>query len=328
LGLHAEAKYLAHLQAAWAVAAAVPIAAAVRALLRRLTPTTALRGIEGIAPFVVSLLLILPGDVGARTHSTNSADERSPRIRDLETVVRVLHDEQGWDVSHILEHLKTPYGVSLLSGVPLMPVSGGDTPSAAGSDGGSAMLVMFETSDLPEPMPSNWRIVSRSKRFTTVLILMQSRFDWHDFEVCLQPADGSETHCAASDMHADDAARIVVPNMPQPGSGWLGTLKLSFHLRASADPSGAEIFMPRIPMLCAGRIASPSDGALQVDPDGRHATVAVPPLGRDGVPPIAIEWRVGSPDCDVLSFDSLPPFFVEGEAATVRPVAATFRKAE
>ena len=34
-----------------------------------------------------------------------------------------------------------------------------------------------------------------------------------------------------------------------------------------------EIFMPREGALCAGHIASGSSGALQVDPDRRHATV-------------------------------------------------------
>jgi hypothetical protein len=132
-------------------------------------------------------------------------------VADLAATARVLRVERGRDDARLLQGLKTPYGVTVLSGL-RQPTGPGDGPSAGKTDDGSgALLMMLEAEDLPQPLPSNWKIVRRSAKAVTALVFMQSRIDWSRFEVCVQPADGSPRQCGESERKtgADKVALMM-----------------------------------------------------------------------------------------------------------------------
>jgi hypothetical protein len=259
-----------------------------------------------------------------------AADEPTPTIGDLVAVAHTLHDEHGWDVARMLESTKTPYGLPVLAGLRQLGADG-NTPSPVAADvGESALLLILEAGELPQPLPSSWKVVRRSARAATVLVFMRSRIDWGKFEVCVRPADSPEQPCEESSLRLDDAAPgMNVRNMPQSEARSRGTLTLRLRLRPGVPGSTQEIFMPRMgDAVCGGHIATISDSAFRVDPDRRHATLSSPAPGQASASTIEIEWDILSPECDGLAYDGLPPFFLEGDAATAGPLEAILRKRE
>jgi hypothetical protein len=326
LGFNSEAKYLVHLKAACAIAAALPLALVGDVALRTLSPRLLLQLERGL-PFVLALAMALGGSFGFPRNAFRADDERVPTVGDLAAIAHVLRDERGWDVPYMLENLKTPYGVALLNGL------GGDAgarePGATTNPAGSGALAMvLDLRDLPDPLPANWRVVRRSDRFATVLVFLQSRINWSEFEVCTRPAGETTPHCEASGWRFGGEAPVAVANWPTAGQDWRGTVELSFTMRpATGTGSEDEIFMPHMPFVCSGRITAVPAGA-RVEPDGRHATITLPDREEQRPSIIRLEWEVGSAECQPLAFESLPPFFIEGDAATVRLVEPILRNEE
>jgi hypothetical protein len=120
----------------------------------------------------------------------------------------------------------------------------------------------------------------------------------------------------------DEMGHIFMGDVPPPGRGWQGTINAELTVRHAIPGVSNAVAMPHMLFVCGGRIASPSRDGLQVDADGRRATITAPVRGDATDATISFEWRVGSPECDVLAYDSLIPFFVEGDAETVRLVDA------
>jgi hypothetical protein len=323
-GLNANAKYLAHLKAACAIAAALPVALVAGTLLRRSVPRRLVLSVEQILPFVVALVIAVPTPL-----SVTADDERTPTIGDLVAVAHVLHDEHGWDVSRMIEHLKTPYGLPVLMGLQQLSAAGNGPSPVVADVGTSVLLMMLEADELPHPLPSSWTVVRRSTRAATVLVFMQSRIDWSKFEVCTPPADGLEQHCEESGWRFDEAAAIFnVQNMPPAGLRSRGTLKLRLPLRPAAPGFTEEIFMPRMRDVCGGHIATVSDGTFRVDADRRRATLSAAKFGQASPSTIELEWNIGSPECDEWAYDGLPPCIIAGDAATVQLLEAILRKRE
>jgi hypothetical protein len=102
--------------------------------------------------------------------------------------------------------------------------------------------------------------------------------------------------------------------MPEAGRIMPGEiLRLRLPLRAGAAGGAHEVFMPQRPgRTCPGRIAAVPEGS-RIEPDGRRATLVSPAEGE-----LVVEWDVG--DCQA-GYSGLPPFFLEGDAETVRPLA-------
>ena len=324
-----ETKYLFHAKAACAVAAALPLAMVAGAMLRALSPRWLLLPIERVAPFAVALLMVLPGPLGVSPGGAMAEDERTPTIGDLAAVVRILSDEHGWDAARMLERLKTPYGVAVLGGLRQLTVAVDGSRPGMPDDGRGALLLVLGADDLPHPLPVNWRIVSRGSRSITVLIVVPSRIDWSRFEVCIRSSVGAQAQCAERSWGFDEATGSFVPDMPPAGEGWRGVLEMSLPLRPALPGSTHEIFMPRLPFVCGGRVASPSGGAVDVNADGRRAVVAGgSEVGAGSPATITLEWQVGSRECDPLAYEGVPPFFVEGDTETVRRLEAVWRKRE
>jgi hypothetical protein len=317
-GLHAEPKYLYHAKAACAVAAGLPIGLIASALLRAVSMRLLLV-VERALPFALALLMLVP-----RAGTLTASDERTPTVNDLAAVSGILGDQHGWGVLRMLQSLKTPSGVAVLGGLPLMPPASGTAPIAADTTS-TAVLLVLEADDVPDPLPSGWSVIRRTAQAATVLVVMRSRIEWGEFEVCVQATGDSNEHCAKSGWRRE-GARILVPGMPPPGQAWRGTVSMSLPFRGAAFAD--TTFMPRMRFVCGGNIVSPSGGAVRVEPDQRHATIGAAEGGEATPTTIKLEWYVGSPECDVLTYDALVPFFVEGDAETVGLIEAILRKRE
>ncbi len=323
-GLDANAKYLAHVRAACAVAAALPLAVVADALLRPLRQVNeVLSGIisvfEHSLPFALALCLPFMVTV---------ADERTPTIGDLDTVAHILHDERGWDVERMIENVKAPAPTTILMGLRRLAGEANAPTPVVAAVGDSALLMVLELDDLPQPLPLNWKVVRRSARAAVILVLLQSRVDWKKFEVCMRPANGPEQPCVEAGWRIDETVpTLSVPNMPPSGRS-RGTLKLRLPLRPAVPGSSEEIYMPRMHDICGGQIAAISGSKYQIAADRRSAALMAPEPGQTGPSTIEIEWHLDSPECSVWAYDGLPPFFVEGDAASVRLMAAILRKRE
>jgi hypothetical protein len=313
-GFNPEAKYIFHLKAACAIAAALPMGA----VANRLLPLR----MQQVLPFVLALDMAFTGHYAARARNM-AADERTPTVADVAAVAHILPTEEGWSADEMLRNLKTPDGATLLSG--LRQSVGRSVPAApARSDGRSAMLLVLDAVDLPHPLPPSWRIVRRTGESLVVLVLTRARIDWHDLTVCMQPADGSPQRCDKRTW--EPANELFPPHLPPGGVGWQGTLRVSFAVRAAEAGFVDEIFMPRMPFICAGRITAIPEGARSADL--RSATLSSTAEGKQDPPIVTLEWNIGAAECSSLTYDGMVPFFVEGDAATVGTVATILRKLE
>jgi hypothetical protein len=331
-GLYPEPKYMLHVKAACAIAAALPLALLVGTALRAVSHRLR-SAVESAVPFALAALLVMPGSLRGSANGVGSDDERTPTVEDVTAVARILRDEQGWDVARVVERLKTPHGVTVLIGVrqALEAARQGPTADATGerpagtSDG--AILMRIGMPAVPDPPPSNWRVVRRSERMATVLVLTESPLDWSSFELCVRTAEAAEWTCTETGWRFDTIGRIFVPGMPPPGLGWRGTIRMSVPLRPTPPGDGAAIFMPRLRSICGGRVVSRPGGRLRVDADGRRATVEAQ-ADQTVSSGITLEWDVGSPECEVSAYDGVVPFVVEGNAESVRRVESILHRNE
>lgn len=315
VGLNAEPKYLYHANAATAVAAALPIGLVADRVLRALAPSWSAT-IERLLPVVVALLLLLPSD-----RVFTAAQERTPTVDDLATVTKILADH-GWDLSRMLRDLKSPHEAAVLTSLPLAlpPTSTAGAPEAPDT---TAVLLSLPSDAVPETLPRGWHVIRHQGQVVVMLVIMPSRIDSRELELCVRPAGAPDEICETTSWRIEDG-RVFIPGMPPPGQAWRGTISITLAIRDT--PFESEIVMPRLLSGCAGRIVSPTSATLHVESDGRRALI--PAGGRSDIPPapLKMEWNVGSNECGVLSYHALIPFFVEGEVSTVRVLDAVLQE--
>ena len=223
LGLFPEPKYLIHLKAACAVAAAVPLATLVVAPLQRLAPRL-LGAAEVVLPFGLAALLVALPRFGPVATGQVAAAERVPTYADLVAAARVLVDERGWDADDVIARLRSPDGIATLTGLRQLTE---DAPRRAGGAAETALLLTLPAADVPATPPAGWRVLRRAAPAATVLIALPSRLDWSDFEACAQAQGAAAPSCARGTWHFDAERGIRVPNMPPGGGGWRGTVLFS-----------------------------------------------------------------------------------------------------
>src|SRR4030095_4911190 len=229
-----------------------------RALLAALSPRLVLRPAEHMLPLAFAAVLVLFPQFVFGGGAATAADERTPTMRDLRAIARILRDERHWDAAYLVQRLKTPYGAPVLAALRQLlgehVGAGADAPDA----NSGALAVMMEGSDGPDRLPPTWTIVGRSSQTSTVLIPTRSHVNWGDFVVCVQPADGSARRCEQSGWRFDDVSGLFVPGMPPAGHDWRGTIELQLTLRPDGNGYSEEIFMPRGRFVCGGRVAAVS----------------------------------------------------------------------
>ncbi len=322
-GLDAGAKYLAHVRAACAIAAALPLALVAEAALQPQSRRRLRLLLDRAVPIVLaSLMVVLKPQAG-------TADEEGPpTMADLTAVASTLRHERGWNLTTTFERLKAPHGMVVLTGLRYL---GGATDADAASPVSedsetSALLISLRADELPQPLPSNWKIVRRSRRMAVVLVHTQSRIDWSAFTACVRPANDPARVCAETGFRfAGAESHFGLPGMPTAVMRSRDTLTLRLHVRPAGSNFTDEVFLPRLPDVCGGRIASDSEGALHVAADRRHATLSP---GQPSPSTIELEWDILSPECDGTAYDGLPPFFVEADTADAELLEAILRKRE
>jgi hypothetical protein len=323
-GIVADAKYLAHVKAACAILAALPLTLIAEPALRKRLARPRMDRIERLLPFATALLIAIPPNLGRL-----ESDARSPTFRDVDRVFHILRDEHGWDFPSMLSRVKGPSEVSIVTGLRDLSVATDPPATSAADDGVGAVLLVLEPGEMPQPLPTGWSVVHRSSRATTVLIVMPSRIDWRRFDVRVEPVDVPAGPWVGSSLWLEEPRDAIgVPNLPPPSAGVRGTLRIRLPLRPAAPGSTDEIFLPRLGDVCGGYIGSTSTAGLEVAPDRRHAVLVAPEPGQPSPASVELEWQLGSPECSGWAYDGLPPFFVEGDAANVRLLEAVFRGRE
>lgn len=324
VGLDATAKYLGHIVAAAAVGAALPVAVVMRQLLRnRLGTDDSARKIAvrmaRAAPFAMAA--ILPFRV-------EPPRDNPPTIRDLREVQRALRDQHGWTNQQMIANLQSSAGMPALMGLRELAIADPSPESVQSDPTTSALLVSLNSADLPTPLPPNWAVIRQSTQSALVLIVTRSRIDWSRFEVCLRLSDGSTQWCKESGLRFEkDAFDLEARNMPSGAARWSGTLTLRLPLRAAIPSHTEAIFMPRMGLLCGGRVGGMANGTVRIGADRRQAVV----VGTDapGLPEtIELDWELGTPECSDYTYQGWPPFVVVGDVATVQLIGDILRKRE
>ena len=314
-GMEANAKYLAHIEPAVAILAGVPIGIGVGVLVRSLLgETSVLRAVEATAPFALALCL---------SFTAVPVNDPTPTMHDLTTVAHVLRHEYGWYPADLIQRVKSPSSVAVLTAIRRIAAAPDGSPQADRDAPTAALFVTMATEALPDPLPPDWRIIRRASTTTTVLIVLGSRVDWRAFEVCVQAEDG-DRRCAPSGFAWNDTPVFAVANMPSPGAQPRGTLTIRLTVRPG--PADETVFMPRLPQTCGGYVVDEHDPAVRVSPDRRHAVVA----GSDGAGPttVTLAWQLGSPACQGWAYDGLPPFVVTGDSRAVALIEPVLRDQE
>ncbi len=319
-GLDPNSKYLAHLKAACGIAAALPLALVADAVMQSLSRRGLRLPLERAAPIVLAALMIIPQPL-----SRGADDENLPTMADIAAVTTMLHEQHAWNLTDTLERLKTPEGMVVRTALRHLGGSVDAAPAVAEDSESSALLMILRADELPQPLPSNWQIVRRSRRTAVALIHVQSRIDWSTFAACMRPADDPTQECVETSFRFASGTLSAVPGMPRSDVRSRGTLSLRLHLRPAVSDFTDEIFLPHMFNVCGGRVASASDGALHVAADRRHATLSP---GHPSPSTIELEWDILSSECDGTAYDGLPPFFVEADSADARMLETILRKRE
>jgi hypothetical protein len=318
-GMEANVKYLAHIEPASAIAACVPIGMVIHAFIRSLLggigAMPILRAIEATAPYALALVLPL---------TAPAVNDPTPTVRDLTTVADVLHREYGWDAADMIERVKSPSSVAILTALRKIGHAPGPSPRSDPDAPMTALLIAMANQELPTPLPTDWRIIHTGPRTATVLVLFGSRVDWRAFEVCMQPDEGSDRQCAPSGFVLNDTPVFALRNMPRPGLQSRGTLTI--HLAVRPGTANEAIFMPRLPQTCGGYIIDEQVPGMRVASDRRHAVIA----GSEGGSPttVTLQWQLGSPECQGWSYEGLPPFMVAGDSRAVALIEPVLEKQE
>ena len=328
--INGSVSYVAHLRAPVAVALALgvvgiggglvrfAIASSSRiAPLRRLWATT--RVLRYAVPYLgaATLLVCQPSNDGGTL-----------RLLDIQVVARIVREDFRWDFATALHSFKAPNDRGIFRGWMFMYPDWARRPfgPGRGDDPRVAVLLEVSRSELPDPVPKEWRIVPVvSGSDVMVLALVPSWIDWTHYKVCRSSGDLNVQRCVDTGLFVrpDDDNQLVLDAMPDRPEG--EHLRLRFPLRTAGSGEVHEVFMPRHPpQMCPGRIVSVPEGS-RVDGGGRHATLVSAPAAA-AAPELAVEWDLGA--CPVGGYSGFPPFFVEGDAEAVRPLVEAMKRWE
>lgn len=310
-GFAPEAKYLAHAKPAIALAAALVFAASTTAATR------ALRAERLRAPLAVAVSLACAGLVAVPSWSHSSVVE-PPALTfdDLDAAIEVLDSDLEWSRAQILQRLKSPPGIAVLTAAMQHPLAGlpqSDTDDAV------ALFAGLPPGKVPRPLPDGWYHLGETADLASVLVVSRAAIDWNRIEVCAARR-GERKACDVGEWTYTETSGVRVSGMPPAGVGWTGDLRLRLRLL----PSDREqvVALPAGALGCSGAIAAADGGAIEVSRDRRVARLS-PAGDRDRARrSVEIVWRIGSPECTATAYDGLPPFIIEGDAETVAPLVA------
>lgn len=324
--LDPQDKYFAHVIGAVAVTGAVffvePVQAAWRWVVRRhprlATGAPVLVALGWLAPFVAALV-ITAGDV---SRAAQFGFIRFPTFtfRDLKSVAHVLGHERGWSWSRAAVNLRTQDEAVRRAA---FRWATGWPETGAENNLERAYLLKVPTSMLPRPMPASVVTVTATRSDTTLLAFTCSWIDWRSFRVCVKTADRAEETCTRSGLpvarngHMDYT--VGVPGMPimDPSHPARQTMTLHLPLTMTRECPETWIQMPRMPLLCPGRIMHVEGGAAEIEDNGRAVRLrSNDPSGEDAPREVAITWELGGPEC-WNQYRGYPPFFVEGDPRSV-----------
>jgi hypothetical protein len=321
--INPSGKYIADIRAPVAVAFALVVAAAAQFLTRPLGSLTEWPALWRVragrlrraVPYLGAVTLLAYGSGG---------DGPTLRLRDIDAAARVIRNDFGWDYATAVRSLKSPYFHDTLTAWKSMyPTWARGTGSSGQVDGGqTAVLLQVAKRDLPIPIPLGWRVISTTTLEATVLASVPSWIDWTRYTVCRSDGRGGAERCVESGLfdRPHQSNTIEIDAMPDAAKvEERDLLQLRLPLRAGAPGEVHEVYMPRHPsQLCSGRITAVPEGS-RMDPDGRHATLVTAAAGAE----LVVEWNLAA--C-TIGLGDLPPFFVEGDAKTVHPLAELMTK--
>jgi hypothetical protein len=317
-------KYCAQVLGAVAVTLAVALVAPLRAVgrivWRRLTarrPRAA-----SLAPVGAALewltLPVAAGVIAAGMVSEDTAlgGNSFVTFHDLATAARVLTHDRGWSLTEAALNLKAPDDFVRRAAYRWTT---GWRPTGGEARLERAYLLKLPASLVSQPLPPDVVETTSSARDATLLVFTCSWIDWRTFQVCSRAEGSTEEHCTPSGLPAVDNAQgddmAGVAGMPAADGRSTARLALTLHFALHPTLQCPEewIHMPRLPLLCPGRITGVDGRTAPIEDGGQWARLAFHP--GDGQPPprdLAITWDLGGPEC-WRQFRGYPPFFVEGD---------------
>lgn len=304
LGLDPGVKYLAHLKAPLALAAALPLGLGVGEALARLLSMPASRIVESIACLAAAVAVATPPATVAV-----SSNERAPTIHDLSEIMGALMAAQHWTPADVLSGLRAAQPHATLAGVAYLSKAGPWRALEPSERKDGATLLLLPKVEFPEPPPLNWYGAPRIGPLAAMAIVAPARLDWTRFEARVDPSD----KFVAADWHPSVDQPILPPaNLASSLAGKDGVIEMRVPLRAGNSPH--RILMPRGPDICGGTVTG---GAVSIESNGRLATVLL-----DAESPfVQFRWDLGSPECRGR-YDGLPPLVLEGDPQTIEQLAA------
>jgi hypothetical protein len=268
------------------------------------------RALDRLVPYAAAAYIVartLVGAPSARRDDRLTFAEAAAVSRELAT--------RGFTYARAYRALKSPDIGALLASFDVVAPS--FPTGAAGDDPTNVYVAKIATPSLPRTLPKDWIVAAQSESSSLVMIFTRSFLSWDHFDAC----DGSG-ECIKSGLALKDdtkpACAFCVPGMPPVEDPKRRTLELRIPLVASSKESGA-LAMPRRVGGCSGRIAKVIGRAVEISPDGSHATWSAVGDGEVRAEARMI-WELGSPECDFHDYSGLPPFFIEGERETVEMI--------
>lgn len=323
--LDPQDKYCSHIIGAVAVALAVSAASAVRAvwspLARRgsalLEQATAV--LSEAAPYAAAGFIAwtaahqtAPENAGTLSHFT---------YRDVANAQHILTTEHGWAAANARQNLRTLDDAVKRS---LIEWPRGWHEAGPAGPLSRAYLLRVAREHLPPSLPPTTRKVTEDSAAATLLVYACSWIDWSSFRACVRKEGKENQECADSgvpaeqDIHSD----YGTPGMPAADDVRKSPqyLTLRFPLKPDAACPVFSVHMPDVAGVCHGRIVGATGASIQFQQTDQWAVLTNPESGK--TPELAIEWNLGETNCS-REYRGAPPFFIEGDPASVDLVAST-----
>jgi len=323
--LDPQDKYLSHVIGAVAVGIAVPIVVVPQQVWGwavRLAPPLARlsfvgAAVAGCAPYVAAACIAY-FSLSQHPNPSPPSTLADLKFHDLVSAQRVLVNQRGWGWSTASRDLRAADEIVRLAA--LYWVSGWPQSGEPG-DLQRAYLLKPERSLVPQPPPANVVAVRTTGSYATLLVFASSWIDWGSFRVCVTRAGEADSTCTQSGlpMAPHEGWSVRLPGMPIVDAAHLArqTMRLHLPLRARAQAPEEWIYMPRLPLVCSGRIVSVDGGTAGIEESGRWARLRYEPAAAGPTPrELVLEWELGGPGCS-NQYRGYPPFFIEGDPASV-----------
>ncbi|MGH7434224.1 MAG: hypothetical protein ACRENE_00950, partial [Polyangiaceae bacterium] len=235
-----------------------------------------------------------------------------PTFRDVAGLPAAF-EALGWSYAHVYRSLRSPFQAEALKSFEVLAPAYPTGPD--GRDPSDAYLLVVSSARLPAPLPGGWTVLREHASNATILVVARTALDWTHFDACDPRAGGQ---CVPSGLTVADGEKPACPycvvGLPRAGD------PSPIALRLPIRPTPAGIFwsvvMPHGPGVCQGRILDVEGREATLSPDGRRA--AWTGRSEDGDGALRVEWDVGSAGCSGSAYRGTPPFFLEGDAETVR----------